>query len=96
MERFADGSEVTLWPSSERADAWRALGGHRCLEGTQELEQKPACLSFVIQHVTLSSSSQSLRHASCCFRPWGGPPGDVQMVTVGLDTIVSFAPQRYS
>ena len=73
------------------------LGGHRCLEGTQELEQKPACLSFVIQHVTLSSSSSPLpssRHASCCFRPWGGPPpGDVQMVTVGLDSIVSFAPQ---
>ena len=59
----------------------------RCLVGTQELEQKPACLSFVIQHVTLSSSSPSLRHASCCFRPWCGPPGDMQMVTVGLDTI---------
>ena len=36
------------------------VGESRCLRGTQELEQKPACLSFVIQDVTLSSSSSSL------------------------------------
>lgn len=67
---------MTLW--GLRADA---------LRGTQELEQKPACLSFVIQthHFIFLNFFAIFEPRKLLLKALMRDLGDVQMVIVGLD-----------
>ena len=61
------GLSLQIWGVCNLMGALESI----CVVGTQELEQKAACLSFVIQHKRhFIFSSSSFSHARCCFRPW--------------------------